>query len=113
MSALPVFLLNELVFNDSSMATSLTSAILDLGEATGYACHFVWSGTPVGSVVTSGSNFLDDLNSFTEVDSQLTASAAGNHLLNVERCHYRYIQISYERTSGTGTLKARVSAKRS
>jgi len=109
---LPILLLNELIFDAQSMSTDLTSSIIDLGEAVGYCAHFVWTGSPEGSVIVQASNFNNNLDSFVEVDSQATGGTDGNYLLNIERAQYRYVRVLFSRTSGTGTLNTRVSAKR-
>jgi hypothetical protein len=101
--------MNEKVLNGILMTSSQTSAVKDLGEAIGFAAHFIWSGTPTGSVLCEGSN--DGVN-FVVVNTQSTGGAAGQHLVNVERMHYKYVRLSYEFTSGTGTLTSHLSAKR-
>lgn len=109
---LPIFILNDLIFDDESMASDLESVILDLGEAVGFCVHSVWTGSPDGDVIVQVSNFLDDSSSFVDIDTQATGGAAGKHILNVEHAHYRYIKVIFDRTSGSGSLKCRVSAKR-
>lgn len=104
----PIFQMNVPVFTASAMTGNLFSNVIDLSETTGYALHAIWSGSPVGIISAGGS---DDGVNFVSVASNSTAGAAGQYLLNVEKIHYRYVQISYTFTSGTGSLTAYVSAR--
>jgi hypothetical protein len=109
MARQPIFQLNEHVLNSSSMAATVTSTIVDLSEVIGYAVHSIFTGAPVGSISTQASN--DGIN-FVEVDTH-AVSAAGQYMLNIPRSHYRYVKISYIRTSGTGVLNTFISGKNS
>lgn len=108
-SDLPLFSLNKQVFVNQTMGATQTSAIIDLAETLGYAVHSIWTGSPVGNISTQGSN---DGVHFVEVDTEATGGVAGQHLLNVEKHHYRYVIIVYQFTSGAGTLNCYVSGKR-
>lgn len=108
-SSLPVFVLNKQIFTGQSMTSTVSSEIIDLAETLGYAVHSIWTGTPVGAISTQGSN--DGVN-FVEIDSANTSGAAGQHLLNVEKHHYRYVKIEYIATSSTGSLTTYISGKR-
>ncbi len=111
MSDAPIFVINQKVIDSGSMAGDLVSSVLDLGELTGYAVQFIWSGSPVGFVTTSGSNTMT-VADFVPVDTHATGGSAGVHLLNVEKVHYRYVLVQFTRTSGSGTLDCYVSGKR-
>lgn len=104
----PIFAMNNKVFNAVSMTTNLTSVTIDLSETTGYALHAIWTGAPVGTISANGS---DDGINFVSVASNPTGGTSGQYLLNVEKIHYRYVQITYTFTSGTGSLTAYVSAR--
>lgn len=108
-SSLPVFVLNEHLFTNQAMTTTLSTSVIDLAETLGYAVHAIWTGSPVGFISTQGSN--DGVN-FVEVDSSATGGVAGQHLLNVEKHHYRYVRVQFLFTSGTGSLNLYVSGKR-
>lgn len=107
--SLPLFVINKKVFDQQSMATNLTSEVLDLSEVVGFCVHAIWDGAATGQIITEGSN--DSVN-FVAVNTQNTAGAAGQLLLNVEHQHYRYLRIRYVRSSGTALLNCYVSAKR-
>jgi hypothetical protein len=106
-----IFSLNKHIFQNASMTGDLTSEILDLGELTGYAVHAIWTGIPDGDIIVSGSNTAN-LDDFVPVDLQATAGVDGAHLLNVEKCHYRYVLVQYVANADTGVLNCRVSGKR-
>jgi hypothetical protein len=106
--ATPMFRINVKVFEQVSMGVSLMSQVIDISEVVGYCVHAIWSGTPTGQIITEGSN--DGVN-FVSVNQQNTAGAAGQHLLNVEHQHYRYVRIRFNRVSGSGLLDCYVSGK--
>lgn len=106
-----IFGLNEKIFDNADMTGDLESAIIDLGEFTGYAVHAVWSGIPDGSLIISGSD-TETIADFVPVDAQATGGTDGAHLLNVEKAHYRYVLVQYTASADTGVLNCRISAKR-
>jgi len=106
-----IFSLNKHIFQDDDMTTDLVSEVLDLGELTGYAVHAVWSGIPDGVITISGSDTAN-IADFVPVNTQATAGTDGAHLLNVEKCHYRYVLVQYTANADTGILNCRVSGKR-
>lgn len=107
----PIFSINKPIFVNASMTGDLVSEVLDLGEMTGFAVHAVWSGTPDGNLVISGSN-TQIIADFVPVNAQATGGTAGAHLLNVEKTHYKYVLVQYTAAASTGVLNCRVSAKR-
>lgn len=109
MSELPIFTFNKHEIEDGDMSGNLSSSIIDISEVTGYCVHAIWSGAPVGNLLIEGSN---DSSNFVAVNTQATGGASGQHLLNVEKIHYRYLRVRFSFTSGTGTLNCYISAKR-
>jgi len=108
-NALPIFVLNRQLFTNQSLSSTVSSDIVDLAETLGYAIHAIWTGAPVGDISVQGGN--DGIN-FVEIDSVATGGVSGQHLLNVEKHHYRYVRIQYISTSGTGSLTLYISGKR-
>ncbi len=108
-NALPIFVLNRPLFTNQSLTSTVSSDIVDLAETLGYAIHAIWTGSPDGTISVQGGN--DGIN-FVEVDSIVTGATSGQHLLNVEKHHYRYVKIVYTATSGTGSLTLYISGKR-
>lgn len=106
-----IFSINKQIFTDGDMSGNLQSAILDVSEVTGYAIHATWTGDPDGSLIISGSD-TENIDDFVPVDTQATAGEAGAHLLNVEKCHYKYVLVQYEASAGSGDLNCKMSAKR-
>lgn len=104
----PIFAINVKVFDAVAMTSNLSSAVIDLSQTTGYALHAIWTGAPVGTISASGG---DDGINFVAVASNSTGGTSGQYLLNVEKIHYRYVQITYTFTSGSGSLTAYVSAR--
>tara|TARA_R110000868_G_scaffold234036_2_gene487742 strand:- start:14 stop:355 length:342 start_codon:yes stop_codon:yes gene_type:complete len=107
----PIFSLNKQIISSGDMSGNLISEVLDLGELTGYAVHAIWSGTPDGDLVVSGSN-TQVIADFVPVNAQTIGGVAGAHMLNVEKSHYKYILVQYIQASSTGILNCHVSGKR-
>lgn len=105
----PILVLNDKAFNATAMTGNLTSKVYDISTLGGFCVHQIWTGTPVGNLLISASN--DGIN-FDAINSQAAGGVAGQNLLNVERAHYCYIQVTYTFTSGTGSLTCYVSGKR-
>lgn len=105
---MPILIINERVIDTTSMGATIIGTSKDLGESNGFAAHFIWSGSPVGSVQVEASN---DGTNFIAVNTQATGGSSGQHLYNQELCRWKYVRLSYSRTSGTGTLDAYLSAK--
>lgn len=104
----PVFILNKKILDNVAMTADRASEVVDMCNVSGFAMHAIWTGAPEGDVVVSGSN--DGIN-FVPVNTQATAGAAGQHLLNVERQHYRYLRVNFVFTSGSGSLTVYLSGK--
>lgn len=109
MSDLPMFVINRKVFNSVSLAADATSEVIDLSEVVGYCVHLIWTGTAAGNFLVQGSN---DAVNFVTVDTTAAGGTSGQHLLNVEHQHYRYVRVFYDSTSGAGSLTGYISAKR-
>lgn len=110
MGNLPIFVINEPIINNGSMAGSLTSTVIDIAEILLYSVHAIWTGTPTGSISVQGSN---DGTNFVEVASQATGGAAGQYLLNIEKAGYKYVRVQFIRTGSTGSLTVYLAGKRS
>jgi hypothetical protein len=107
----PVFMFNDLIISDQSMGGDVTSTVVDISEAGTIAVQAVWSAgsTPIGSAILQAS--LDDV-TYTDVSSSAVTGNSGSILFNLDEPGYRYLRLFYDRTSGSGTLNARMTAKR-
>lgn len=105
----PIFVLNEKVFTAQAMTSTVYSPSVDIAECAGFAVHSIWTGTPVGNIIIGGS---DDNVNFAPVSTTAVGGASGQSLVNLDGQHYRYIQVEYSFTSGTGSLTSYVSGKR-
>ena len=47
----PVLLMNRKVFDAVTIDQNRSSEVVDISEAVGMSAHFIWTGTPVGSVL--------------------------------------------------------------
>lgn len=111
MSDLPVFIENQQIVTNGDMSANILSTSQNISEFSNYAVHCSWSGsTPVGSLDVLGSN---DGIIFTSVGTLAVSGNTGLDLFNVFGAAYKYMQVSYTFTSGTGTLNVYLSAKRS
>lgn len=105
----PLFELNKHPIIAGAMAGNLTSGTIDIAEVSGYCVHAIWTGAPVGNIIIQGSN--DDVN-YKAVVTTAAGGALGQLLSNQSAQHYRYLQVIYTATSGTGVLDVYVSGKR-
>lgn len=92
-----------------SMGASFNSTVLDLDYTTDASITAVWTGSPVGSLKLQISNDIVDVgtsvvNWIDYTDSTYAVTAAGSFVWNISRANYRWLRVSYTRTSGTGTM---------
>lgn len=104
-----IFSINKKIIDGISMASNINSEIVDIAELIGYCVHAIWTGSPVGNIIISGSN--DGIN-FKAIDTTAAGGAGGQRLFEVDRAHYRYVQVTYVFSSGPGVLNAYLSGKR-
>ena|ERR1019366_3572742 len=94
------------------MSGNITSLATNLDETCTYNIQATFTGSPVGSIKVEGS---DDpvLLGYTDItDSIAPITTSGNYMLNVEFPGYSWVRLVYTFTSGTGTLVAKINAKR-
>jgi len=89
----------------------------------GFSIQIVWTGTPVGVFTIQGSNDLGFKNLQTGAVTGVTnwtpltsgtisaAGSAANGMFNDVGAYFRWVQISYAPTSGTGTASANMQIK--
>lgn len=107
-----LFLFNNQIVTDGSMGADVTSSTQEIMGARSISVQCVWSAgsTPVGFTILQGS--LDNIN-FTDLDSSSlgVSGNTGSNFYNVDLPAYPYIRVFYDRTSGSGTLNVKISAK--
>ena len=103
-----LLLLNQHLIDNQSMASDITSEVIDLSSVSGFAVHSIWTGVPVGNIIIQGSNNSEN---FVDLATVAAGGAAGQNMFNYEHVHFRYIRVFYDSTSGTGNLDVYVSAK--
>lgn len=110
MSMTSILLFNSDTITAASMGADVTGTALDVAEATQVAVQSVWSAgsSPVGAMIVEVSN---DGTNFTSIDSQAVSGNTGSLIYNSNVVGYRYIRAFYDRTSGSGTLTVKISAK--
>lgn len=99
------------LFSAVNMNANQTSAIIPIQGLTCYSVQSIWTSFNSDSaarIITYGSN--DGVN-FTQVDSITPSSAAASYLLNVEKAGYRFVQVTYTQSAGSGSLTATISGK--
>lgn len=106
----------------TSMATSITSPIVEVRNQDNVGIQMHWTGTPVGTFafqvsmdhqqdmegnVTVAGNWIT-----IPVSPAITASgSADDAYVDINQVSAMYFRLVYTRTSGTGTLDAYVAAK--
>lgn len=113
----PVHLFNIQIITNGDMSSNIISLSTNLDEAASYSIQAVFTGTPVGVLMLEGTNDVPttdtNLTNWTIItDSESDVLEAGSYLINVEFPVYSYVRLVYTRTSGSGTLNARINAKR-
>lgn len=115
-----------LLTNASMTGTdTITSAPIPLDQIYGYAIQASWTGTPTGTFSLQASSESpptqsqvanggpDNITLWDTIanSSYSIAGSSGTYMWNVNLAFYRYVQLVYTNTSGTGSLSAIMSAK--
>lgn len=98
-----------------SMATSITSSVLEIKEQDNVGIQMIWTGTPTGTFSVQVSiNYQRDINgnvtnagTWTSIPLSPAIAAAGsadNAYVDLNQLSAPYIRVVYTRSSGTGTL---------
>lgn len=107
------------VLVNSSLGADVVSVGMLLEDTRTFAIQAVWSGTPTGTLRLQAScdrgteGNVDNVVNWSNIASTdvALAGAAGGQLWNIDGAGYRWVRVQYVRTSGTGTLNARISVK--
>lgn len=102
-------ILNYQFLDDKSMGASFNSDPQKVYKTQGFNVQLVFTGSPVGTVKLQSCNALTydpaeaDLATWDDIpDSDQSISASGSHSWTVADS-YKWVRVSYTRTSGTGT----------
>lgn len=100
---------NYKIVTDGSMTTDITSEVVDLSLANGYAIQAWFTGSPVGSLKLEASN---DGIQWTDISDSITAvSAAGTLIWKEDSAMYDKVRAVYTFSSGSGTLNIQINGK--
>jgi hypothetical protein len=106
----PIFILNDQVFANQSLAVSANSLVAEIKEARTFSVQIITAGSSFsGSVQVQAS---DDNINWASDGSPFTISAAGSQMLNFPDRGYAYVRLAFTAVTGVGTLNALISAKR-
>lgn len=107
------------IIDGGSMAGNLDSGIINNAQGDSSVSfldnlgfQFVWTGTPTGTIAVVAS--IDGVN-FTALDfspaiSQPSGSASSS-LANVNQFPFKWVKVTYTRSSGSGSLTVYYSAR--
>lgn len=99
------------LINASNAGSNFTSVQYDLGDLKDYAISVQFSsGTLNGTLTLQAANDTAETPITIPGSSQAIASGAG-HLWTVSGSGYRYVNVVWTSTSGTGTLSSKLVAK--
>ena len=104
----PILIMNKPAIVAGPMTGSINSGAIDLADVRSYNVQFTATGTPVGTINVLVSN--DGLN-FDVLGTAVAFSGAITKNIGDKNIGYRYIQVIYTFTSGTGILNASVCGK--
>lgn len=119
----PTHVLNVQIVTNGNMATSIGPLLLnslpinlDINEIVSYSIQAEFTGTPSGVLQLVCSNDVPvvgpPVNWTIVTDSTQGITAAGTYVVNVEFPAYSWVALEYIPTAGSGTLNARINAKR-
>lgn len=113
----PVHLFNTAIITNGNMSSDIISLATNLDEVASYSVQAIFTGVPVGTLQLEGTNDVPRtdtvLTNWTIItDSEVDILEAGSYLVNVEFPVYAYVRLHYVRDNGSGTLNARINAKR-
>lgn len=98
------------VFSAASASTSIDSVGFFLGDLNTYSVHITFSSSTLnGTLYLQASNDNSDWPNISE--SQQSIVSGTSHLYSVQNAAYKYVRVSWTRTSGTGTITAKLVAK--
>lgn len=111
---------SKVVIDAVSMAADITSTPTDVRGLDGITYRITWSGaSPVGELRLQARQEPDNLDGVQSTDwfdvdlgSTMTVdNTETEHTLKILSIEYPQIRLKYYRTSGTGTMSAKVSMK--
>lgn len=105
-----------IVFNAVSMAESFESDPIDILHFKEYSASFFFTGSPAGTLKIQISNDTPNTaaanTSWIDLEnSSSTIAAAGSIVYEVTEANTSYIKFVFTRTSGTGVMTGRITAK--
>lgn len=90
------------------LSADFTSVLVNILHVDRVAIEFAWTGTPTGVIEVQVSNTG---NFWTPVDiSAAPAGSAAGAFVEIETSA-KFVRVFFDRTSGTGTLSAHLTAK--
>lgn len=110
------------VITDASMATSLTSAVVEIQQQDNIGIQLKWSGSPVGtfSFQVSSDYLKDPIGNVQNpgnwialpVDPVITAAGTPDDAyVDLNQLSASFVRVVYTRTSGVGVLNVLVTGK--
>lgn len=96
-----------------SMASTITSNVVNVQNMDKASIHVAWSGTsPVGTITVQSRNGVDDSWNDVSFGSAISVSGnSGDHQIIFNELPWTDIRFIYSASSGTGTLIASLTAK--
>lgn len=108
-----------------SGTSTITSAPIPLDQIFGFAVQAYWTGTPTGTIYLQASSQSpptqnqvanggpDNITLWDTITGSpySISGTSGSYMWNVNLAFYRYVQLVYTNSSGTGSLSAIISVK--
>lgn len=104
----------HLLLDAQSMGANFNSDPVKLKNYKGYSLQLVATGTPNGSYKLQASNDPDinNISNWADItNSTQPITTSGITFYNVTDAYYMFVRLVYTRSSGTGTVTARVLLK--
>ena len=107
---------NVQIITNGDMTHTLNSIPSNIDEVVSYSVQAIFTGTPSGTLQLQCSDDVPitgpPVNWTIVTDSVQGVTTAGSYVVNVELPAYSWVRLQYIPMAGSGTLNARINAKR-
>lgn len=114
----PVHQFNNAIVVNGDMSGNINSDPTNIDSCVSFSVQAVITGTPTGTIELQASNDVvtssaaGPVNWTTITESEADITSSGTYMVNYELPSYSWVRLVYNRVGGSGTMNARINAKR-
>lgn len=112
----PIHSFNIPIVTNGDMTTTINSSPVNLDSIVSYSLQAIFTGTPTGTLQLQASDDVpldyNPVNWTIITDTISGVTTAGTYTVNVEQPAYSWVRLQYIPTGSSGTLNARINAKK-